>query len=113
MVQIRGIRIHQYLDDWLLRAPSQETCQQHTLTLLALVRELGWVVNMKKSELSPQQVFNFIGYRFELLTGRVLPIQGRWASLRQKLLCLKTQNTCTVRQFMSLIGLLTATEKQL
>ena len=26
MAQARGIRIHQYLDDWLLRAPSQEIC---------------------------------------------------------------------------------------
>ena len=26
IAQIRGIRIHQYLDDWLLRAPTPETC---------------------------------------------------------------------------------------
>ena len=61
-------------------------------------------MNKKKSELTPQQVFNFVGYRFELLTGWVLPTQERWASLRQKLLCLKTRQTCTVRQFMSFIG---------
>ena len=112
MAHIRGIRIHQYSDDWLLRAPSQETCLQHTQTLLALCPKLGWVMNLTKSELTPQQVFNFIGYRFDLLTGRVLPTQERWASLHQKLLCLKTRKTCTVRPFMSLIGLLTATEKQ-
>ena len=95
MAQIRGIRIHQYLDDWLLRAPSQEKCRQHTQTLLVLCRKLGWVVNLKKSELTPQQVFNFTGYQFDLLTGRVLPTQERWASLRHKVLCLKTQNTCS------------------
>ena len=66
----------------------------------------------KKSELNPQQVFTFVGYRFDLLTGRVLPTQERWAGLRQKLLFLKAQDSCTVRQFMPLIGLLTATEKQ-
>ena len=27
MAQARGIRIHQYLDDWLVRAPGQETCR--------------------------------------------------------------------------------------
>ena len=31
------------------------------------------MVNRKKSELTPQQVFNFVGYRFDLLSGRVLP----------------------------------------
>ena len=112
MAQNKGIRIHQYLDDWLLRAPSWQIGFQHTQTLLNLCRELGWLVNMKKSELIPQQVFTFVGYRFDLLTGRVLPTQERWASLRQKLLFLRTRESCTVRQFMSLIGLLTATEKQ-
>ena len=85
----RGIRIHQYLDDWLLRAPSPEISQLCTQTLLALSRELGWVVNMKKSELVPQQVFNFVGYRFDLLTGRVLPTQERWHTLQEKLLFIK------------------------
>ena len=112
MAQARGIRIHQYLDDWLVRAPDQETCQLHTQTLLALCHELGWVVNMEKSELTPQQVFNFVGYWFDLLSGRVLPTQDRWIALQQKLQFIKGRDCCSVRQFMSLIGLLTATEKQ-
>ena len=32
----RGIRIHQYLDDWLVRATSHQTCLRHTQTLVAL-----------------------------------------------------------------------------
>ena len=112
MAQERGIRIHQYLDDWLLRAPSLEICLHHTQTLLALCQRLGWVVNMTKSELVPKQVFNFVGYRFDLVTGRVLPTQDRWKALQEKLRFIKGQNSCTVRQFMSLIGLLTTTEKQ-
>ena len=101
LAQTRGIRIHQYLDDWLLRAPCPETCQRNTQTLLALCRELGWVVNLEKSELVPQQVFNFVGYRFDLLTGRVLPTSERWETLRAKLLFVKNRDSCTVRQFMS------------
>ena len=66
MAQAQGIQIHQYLDDWLLRAPCQEMCQQHTQTLLDLCRDLGWVVNLSKSELAPQQVFNFVGYHYDL-----------------------------------------------
>ena len=33
----QGIRIHQYLDDWLVRARSHQTCLQHTQTLVTLV----------------------------------------------------------------------------
>ena len=112
MAQAKGIRIHQYLDDWLLRTPSQATCLHHTRILLALCQELGWLVNMQKSELVPQQVFNFVGYQFDLLTGRVLPTEERWSTLKQKILFIRNRDSCTVRQFMSLIGLLTATEKQ-
>ena len=89
MAQVRGIRIHQYLDDWLLRAPCREICLHHTQTLLALCQDLGWVVNLTKSELTPQQVFNFVGYRFDLSLGRVKPTQERWSTLSQKIWTLK------------------------
>ena len=112
MAQARGIRIHQYLDDWLLRAPCPETCLLHTRTLLDLCHKLGWVINLTKSELVPQQVFNFVGYRFDLSQGLVKPTQERWMALSQKINDLLNQQACSVRQFMSLIGLLTATEKQ-
>ena len=55
----QGIRIHQYLDDWLVRARSHQTCLQHTETLVALCRDLGWLVNEEKSELEPKQMFSF------------------------------------------------------
>ena len=112
MAQAWGIRIHQYLDDWLLRAPCQEMCLRHTQTLLDLCRSLGWVVNMDKSELVPQQTFDFVGYHFNLSQGLVKPTQERWTALSQKINLLLGLETCSVRQFMSLIGLLTATEKQ-
>ena len=112
MAQARGIRIHQYLDDWLLRAPCQEMGLRHTWTLLDLCRSLGWVVNMDKSELIPQLTFDFVGYHFDLSQGLVKPTEERWRSLSQKLNLLLGLQSCTVRQFMSLIGLLTATEKQ-
>ena len=37
----KGIRIHQYLDDWLVRATSHQICFQHTQTLVAICQELG------------------------------------------------------------------------
>ena len=108
----KGIRIHQYLDDWLVRAKSRSTCLQHTQTLVKMCQKLGWLVNAEKSELEPKQVFNFVGYQFDLRTGRVRPTTDRWQSLQDKIKSLLLLPTCPVRQFMSLIGLLTATEKQ-
>ena len=70
----RGIRIHQYY--WLVRATSHQTCLQHTQTLVGLCQELGWLVNNEKSELVPKQVFNFLGYQFDL---------ERWQALTDKI----------------------------
>ena len=112
MAQSRGIRIHQYLDDWLIRAPTKESCHQGTQSLLALCQELGWIINVQKSELEPKQIFEFVGYKYDLSQGLVLPTQSRWESILQKLESILSKPTCRVRNFMSLIGLLTATEKQ-
>ena len=108
----RGIRIHQYLDDWLVRARSQHLCLQHTQILVKMCQDLGWLVNLEKSELEPKQVFDFVGYQFDLRSGRVRPTPDRWQSLQDKIQALLLLPACPVRQFMSLIGLLTATEKQ-
>ena len=49
----KGIRIHQYLDDWLVRARSHHVYFQHTQDLVKICQELGWLV---KSELEPKQI---------------------------------------------------------
>ena len=108
----KGIRIHQYLDDWLVRARSHQVCLQHTQILVEICQKLGWLVNMDKSELDPKQIFDFVGYQFNLKAGRVRPTPDRWQSLQNKLWEILSLPACPVRQFMSLIGLLTATEKQ-
>ena len=108
----KGIRIHQYLDDWLVRASSHSICLQHTQTLVKMCQDLGWLVNTEKSELEPKQVFNFVDYQFDLRSGRVRPTPDQWQGLQEKIQALLLLPACPVRQFMSPIGLLTATEKQ-
>ena len=72
----------------------------------------SWLVNVEKSELKPKQVFNFVGYQFDLKSSRVPPTLDRWQNLQDKILELLSLTTCLVREFMSLIGLLTAMKKQ-
>ena len=108
----RGIRIHQYLDDWLVRATSHQACLQHTPSLVKICQKLGWLVNLDKSELDPKQIFDFVGYQFNLRAGWVRPTPDRWPNLQDKILEIMSLPNCPVRQFMSLIGLLTATENQ-
>ena len=60
------------------------TCLQHTQTLVALGLDLDWLVNIGKSELDPKQVFDFIGYQFDLKEGKVRPTLDQWEILTAK-----------------------------
>ena len=95
-----------------MRARSHQDCLQNTQDLVIICQELGWLVNLEKSELEPKQVFDFVGYQFDLRSGRVRPTPNRWQSLQEKILKLLSLPASQVRQLLSLIGLLTATEKQ-
>ena len=60
----QGVRIHQYLDNWLVRSKDPESRAWDVQKLVNLVEKLGWIVNLKKSELKPTQDLEFLGYRF-------------------------------------------------
>ena len=108
----KDIRIHQYLDDWLVRARPHQVCLQHTQELVKICQELGWLVNLEKSELEPRQIFVFCR----------LPVrpQGRSGPSDTRPLAepsgQKTGNTVTTGLSSPAVlisdRLLTATEKQ-
>ena len=92
----KGIRIHQYLDDWLVRATSHQACLQHTQSLVKICQKLGWLVNLDKSELDPKQIFDFVGCQFDLRAGRVRPTPDRWQNLQDKILEIMSLPNCPV-----------------
>ena len=98
----KGIRIHQYLDDWWVRATSHQACLRHKQDLVKMCQQLGWLVNLDKSELEPKQIFNFVGYQFDLKSEQVRPTPNQ--SLQEKMLTLLSLPACLVREFMTLIG---------
>ena len=111
MALSRGFRIHQYLDDWLIRSQSQEEAQVNTQAVVDLTQSLGWIINQEKSELKPTQVFSFVGYEYHLDSALVKPTQERWLKLQDLILRLKSKCVLTARCLMALIGLLASTEK--
>ena len=48
MALSRGLRVHQYLDDWLIRSQSQEEAQVNTQAVVDLTQSLGWIINQEK-----------------------------------------------------------------
>ena len=94
----------------LIRAPSEQQCMVQTQKLLKLVKDLGFIVNLKKSELRPSQRFDFLGYHFLLDLALVKPTQDRWTKLKM-FHRLSLKSVISARTLMSTIGLLASTEK--
>ncbi|TRY93130.1 hypothetical protein DNTS_016476 [Danionella cerebrum] len=56
-----GIRILDYLDDWLLIASSRDQLIRHQGKVLSHLNRLGLKVNWEKSHLTPVRVISFLG----------------------------------------------------
>ena len=63
-VRKRAITLHPYLDDWLARNQNRRVLLEHRQFLLSLINSLGLIINYKKSDLVPAQVYTFIGMEF-------------------------------------------------
>ena len=81
-VKLMALRIHQYLDDWLIRSQSQEEAQVNTQAVVDLTQSLGWIINQEKSELKPTQVFSFVGYEYHLDSALENPLKRDGSNFR-------------------------------
>ena len=61
LLRTLGIRLVIYMDNMLLMACSEQIIQEHTYTARFLLENLGFIINNKKSSLSPSQHIDFLG----------------------------------------------------
>ncbi len=64
-LRLQGIRVLNYLDDWLILAHSRELVSHHRDIVLAHIHSLGLRINAKKSVLLPSQRTVFLGVRLD------------------------------------------------
>ena len=94
-----------------MRAKDPDSCARDVQKLINLVEKLGWIVNLKKSELSPTQDLEFLGYRFNLREGLVYPNQKKLNKFKILAVSILQGHTTTPRKLMSLIGVMASMEK--
>ena len=56
-----GVRIVLYIDELLIIATSEELCRLHVQMLLKEIQKFGFLLNEKKSNLIPTQIFAYLG----------------------------------------------------
>ena len=61
LLRTQGIRVHAYLDDWIIQADSPKQSLQHTRQTIQLLQTLGWTINWKKSLLKSSCILDFLG----------------------------------------------------
>lgn len=108
LLRLHGIRVHAYLDDWLILGPSLEQVTRDVTLVANLLQHLGWVINFPKSNLQPQQDFVYLGMRFWTQGSRVLVAPS--SSIRDRISGwldrLRLNPQLSARELSSLMGLL-------
>lgn len=104
----QGLRILNYLDDWLLCAASEDLCRQHVALLLRHIQNLGLRPNLKKSSLHPSQVTSFLGMVLDSRRGTVTLSPVRQQSFAACLSRFMLQARVEWRLCLRLLGLMAA-----
>lgn len=61
----REISVLMYLNDWLVRAPSPHLLQQALRTVISEMESMGFLINHKKSQLTPTQEIVWLGISWD------------------------------------------------
>ncbi len=98
-----GVRILNYLDDWLILAQSREQLGNHRDLVLRHLSQLGLRVNWGKSKLSPVQRISFLCVELDSvsMTAR-LPEERAQAVLNCS--SFRGRNVVPLKQFQRLLG---------
>lgn len=107
-----GLKLHFYLDDWLLRFPSRRLLLRQLSLVRGKTTLAGWLVNVPKSELNPAQDFIFIGIRFDTRLGLMFPPPDRILKIRSWVMAWRRRDSASAREFLQLLGLLNSAADQ-
>ncbi|KAI2668821.1 Transposon Ty3-G Gag-Pol polyprotein [Labeo rohita] len=104
--QFRGIRVLNYIDDWLILAQSREIALQHRDIVLAHVVSLGLRLNTSKSVLSPAQRTTYLGIVWDSITMRARLSPARIETIRQTMSKVRLGQEHSVHQYQKMLGLM-------
>ncbi|KAL0153391.1 hypothetical protein M9458_051310 [Cirrhinus mrigala] len=96
-----GIRILNYLDDWLILAHSWDLVCAHRDVVLNHLAQLGLQVNWEKSKLSPVQRISFLGVELDSVS---MTVPERGQSVLRCAATLKCGSTVPLKQVQRLLG---------
>ena len=100
-----GIWVLPYLDDLLIVAHSEESCRIQSQKALQIMKNMGLLINETKSRLKPAQKFEWLGVQWDLTSHRAQVTPEKTSNLRNKLVAVIKEKTCTVKDIQCIQGL--------
>ncbi len=103
-----GIRILNYLDDWLILAQSEVELLSHRTLILSHLERLGLRVNFAKSALSPSQRVSFLGTVLDSARMRAVIAPERALAIQKLAATFKSDTVRPLKAFQRMLGLIAA-----
>ncbi len=100
----QGVRILNYLDDWLILAQSRRQLSAHRDLVLKHLSLLGLRVNWEKSKLVPTQRISFLGMEFDSVNQTARLTQVRAQSVLNCFKTLSGRTAVPLKLFQRLMG---------
>ncbi len=100
----QGVRILNYLDDWLILAQSRKQLSAHRDLVLKHLSLLGLRVNWEKSKLVPTQRISFLGMEFDSVNQTARLTQERAQSVLNCFKTLSGRTAVPLKLFQRLLG---------
>ena len=107
-LQSLGIRSIWYLDDVLIIASSLEECLRNVQEALRLLERVGFIVNLKKSSLTPSQDFRFLGLQWNTVSGLVSIDEVKRLAFANRASTILANPNPRCRELQQLLGHMTA-----
>ncbi len=99
-----GVRILNYLDDWLILAQSREQLGDHRDLVLRHLSQLGLRVNWEKSKLFPVQRISFLGVELDSVSMTARLTEERVQAVLNCLSSFRGRNVVPLKHFQRLLG---------
>ena len=103
-----GIRMILYLDDMLIMSRTQAEASTNLATVMTLLVGLGFIVNLRKSVLTPTQQVEFLGFTLDSQKMAISLPQDKLHALKKQARKIKEQGRTTVQELSRLLGMMVA-----
>ena len=104
----RAISVFPYLDDWLIKNLIRNHLITQTSFCIQTIQSLGFLPNLKKSDLFPAQKFTYVGMEFQTQQNLVRVPTDHVQNLILTIKKIMSAKHVSARTFLSLLGKLSA-----